>query len=134
METSLHTRKEELESKRRNAPHLYQTPPPIKVAANLQSGGQSSAAAAPLAGWPPKFPPPKMPGHTRYRSGYNQGSGDIQELLQRTCFIDPGALLRLAAPETWKLVLSKGTLGRLISYHVAGRRCVPSSGFPIEDR
>src|SRR5271157_1452328 len=46
---------EEPKSKQRNAPHLYQTPPPIKVAANLQGGGQGSASAAPLAGCPPKL-------------------------------------------------------------------------------
>src|SRR5271157_3681637 len=52
-------RNQEPKSKQRNAPHLYQTPPPIKVAANLQGGGQGSASAAHLAGCPRKSPPKK---------------------------------------------------------------------------
>src|SRR5271157_375992 len=127
-------RNQEPKSKQRNAPHLYQTPPPIKVAANLQGGGQGSASAAPLSGCRPKLPPLKMLCHVRHRSGYNQVFGEFQKLLQCTCFIDPRCPVRLAVAETWKLVLSKGTLGRLTSYHVAGERCVPSSGIPVDDR
>src|SRR5271157_3681638 len=90
-------------------------------------GGASS-------GLPAQVPPQKVLCHVRHRSGYNQVFGDFQKLLQRTCFIDPRCPVRLAAAETWKLVLSKGTLGRLTSYHVAEDRCVPSSGILVEDR